>query len=301
VRIVVLGSAAGGGFPQWNCRCAVCDLFWRGDPRVRRRTQSSIAVSGDDGASWVVFNASPDIREQLGATTALWPRRLRDTPITAVVLTNGDVDHIGGLISLRESAPFTVHATPEILGILKANSVFQVLNEDHVKRLPIAVDRPFGAGSGLTVTAFTVPGKVPLFLEGGRPLRTDERSGNTIGLEIADRDGKRCFYIPGCADIDDELSRRIEGAPLVFFDGTVWHDDEMAERGVGTKTGRRMGHLPVSGEDGSLARLKALGVGRAVYVHINNTNPILIDGSPEAKAVAAAGYAVGFDGMEVSP
>ncbi|MFO1089515.1 MAG: pyrroloquinoline quinone biosynthesis protein PqqB [Hyphomicrobiales bacterium] len=300
MRIVVLGSAAGGGFPQWNCRCAVCDLFWSGDPRVRRRTQSSLAVTGD-GRDWVLLNASPDIREQIGATPALRPRSLRDSPMRSVVVSNGDVDHIGGLISLRESAPFTVHATPEIHAILKANSVFDVLNSESVQRSPISLDMPFDAGCGLTVTAFSVPGKVPLFLEQGAALKTDERSGNTIGLEIRDAGGKCCFYVPGCADIDAELSRRIKDAPLVFFDGTVWTDTEMADRGVGTKTGRRMGHLPVSGPDGSLARLKALGVKKVVYVHINNTNPMLVEGSPEAAAVASAGFAVGFDGMKISP
>ncbi len=301
MRVVVLGSAAGGGFPQWNCGCAVCRLYWSGDPRVRRRTQSSLAVSGDDGRSWALFNASPDIREQIGSTKALWPRDLRDTPICSVVLTNGDVDHIGGLISLREGARFQMFATPEILGILGSNSVFQVLSEPLTPRKAIHLEEPFEAAPGVTVTPFAVPGKVALFLEGGGNLKTDERSGNTIGLEVKGRDGRVFFYIPGCADIDAELVRRISGASLVFFDGTVWHDDEMAERGVGTKTGRRMGHLPVSGKDGSLARLRAAGVKRAVYVHINNTNPMLIDGSPEARAVAAAGYAVGHDGMEVEP
>lgn len=301
MRIVVLGSAAGGGFPQWNCGCAVCRLFWAGDPRVRRRTQSSLAVSGDDGRSWVLLNASPDIREQIGATRALWPRGLRDTPIHSVVLTNGDVDHIAGLISLRESARFDVFATPAILDILSANSVFQVLNASCVSRQPIGPDDPFTVAPGVEITAFAAPGKVALFLEGAGDIKTDERSGNTIGLEVRGADGRRFFYIPGCAVIDDALTARIAGAALVFFDGTVWRDDEMAERGVGTKTGRRMGHLPVSGEDGSLARLKAAGVKRAVYVHINNTNPMLIDGSPEAAAVAAAGYAVGYDGMEVEP
>lgn len=301
MRIVVLGSAAGGGFPQWNCGCAVCRLFWAGDPRVRRRTQSSLAVTGDGGTTWTLLNASPDIREQIGATRALWPRALRSSPIRAVVLTNGDVDHIGGLISLRESAPFDVFATPAILGILKANSVFHVLNGSLVPQTPIVFDRPIEASPGVEVTAFAAPGKVALFLEGAGDLKTDERSGNTIGLEVRGADGRGFFYIPGCAVIDEPLAARIAGASLVFFDGTVWHDEEMAERGVGTKTGRRMGHLPVSGEDGSLARLRAAGVKRAVYVHINNTNPMLIDGSPEAEAVAAAGYAVGYDGMEVEP
>jgi pyrroloquinoline quinone biosynthesis protein B len=176
-----------------------------------------------------------------------------------------------------------------------------VLNSDSVQRSPIALGTPFDAGCDLTVTAFTVPGKVPLFLEKGASLKTDERSGNTVGLEVGDGRGRRVFYIPGCADIDAELESRIEGAPLVFFDGTVWTDTEMADRGVGFKTGRRMGHLPVSGPDGSLARLKALGVQKVVYVHINNTNPMLIDGSPEARMVEAAGYRVGHDGMEVVP
>jgi len=214
-----------------------------------------------------------------------------------VVLTSGDVDHIGGLLSLRESHRFSIHATREVLAIIVGNPVFGVLDSEIVKRNVLDPGRPHCLDCGLAIEAFVVPGKVPLYLEGDGPV-SNRRSGATVGVVVSAA-SRRFFYVPGCAEIDDDTARRLENADLVFFDGTLWTDDEMIETRTGTKAGRRMGHMPVSGPMGSLARLKELRVRRLVYIHINNTNPMLVAGSAEQKAVAAAGAEVGFDGQEI--
>lgn len=297
MKVVVLGSAAGGGFPQWNCRCAICELFWSGDNRVVRGTQSSIAVSLDE-KSWTLFNCSPDIREQIAANPELWPTGRRDTPIASVVLTNGDVDHIGGLISLREQAAFELVATPEIHRIIEGNRIFDVLSPRLVRRTAHSSGETFALPGGLEAQFVTVPGKVPLFLEGA-DVQTAARSGNTVGILFGAVGRLQALYIPGCAAIDDDLAAVLANTELVLFDGTLWQDDEMLKNGVGDKTGRRMGHMPVASTDGSLETLAAIGVPRVVYVHMNNTNPMLIAGSDERRQVEAMGYAVGYDGMEI--
>lgn len=296
--IIVLGSAAGGGVPQWNCRCRICSLAWAGDPRVAPRTQSSIAVSAD-GGSFVLVNASPDLRAQIQATPRLQPQRPgRHTPITAVVLTNGDVDHIAGLLTLREKQPLTVFASPEILAILDDNPVFDVLDPALVERRPLAIGVPTAVGSGVVVEAYEVPGKVPLYLEGDA-VEVGTLSGATIGLAISGA-GRTAHYVPGCARVTDDLKRRIRGGDALLFDGTVYEDDEMIVAGVGTKTGGRMGHLAMSGPEGSIAGLADLAVGARVFIHINNTNPALIEGSPERRAVEAGGWQVAHDGFALA-
>lgn len=306
MRIVVLGAAAGGGFPQWNCNCTVCREAWAG--RAPAQTQASLAVSAD-GEHWVLLNASPDLRAQILATPVLHPRRPgRDSPIAAVVLTNGDVDAVAGLLTMRERWPLSLHGTRSVLDVLAANSVFNVLHSDSVVRQPMVLGQSVvlttrdGGPIGLSLEAFSVPGKVALYLEDGRiDERLAERSENTIGLMIAaPATGKRFYYIPACAAVDAELAARIKGAPLLFFDGTLWRDDEMIEAGLGSKTGRRMGHLSVSGPQGSMAALADLGIARKLFIHINNTNPMLCAGSPECAAVEAAGWEVARDGREIT-
>jgi len=297
LRIRVLGSAAGGGFPQWNCRCEVCELAWAGDRRVSARTQSSLAVSAD-GGPWVLLNASPDLRQQLLATPALRPRRSgRDSPIAAAVLTNGDVDHIAGLLSLREGHRLAIYGTRPVLELLDANSIFRVLDRALVELIPMApgatVDTPFG----LSMTAFTVPGKVALHQEGSDVVVGEETEA-TVGLRLAAAEAN-FFYVPGCAAVTQRVLDRIGGAPLLFFDGTTYTDDEMVRAGLSAKSARRMGHVAMSGPDGSLARLAEAGIARKIYIHINNTNPVLVEGSPERRRVEAAGWEVAFDGMEV--
>jgi pyrroloquinoline quinone biosynthesis protein B len=306
MRIRVLGAAAGGGFPQWNCNCEVCRRAWSG--AVPAQTQASLAVTADD-QTWFLLNASPDLRAQILATPPLQPRRPgRDTPIAGVVLTNGDVDALAGLLSLRESQPLAVYATGRVLATLAANPIFAVLNPDRVARRPLPLGQATdlltqdGSSSGLRVEAFSVPGKVALYLEDAAiEQRLARRSEDTIGLMIsAKANGKRFYYIPACAALDDDLRARIKDAPLLFFDGTLWRDDEMIEAGLGSKTGRRMGHLSVSGAEGSIAALAQSGVQRKLFIHINNTNPMLCAGSPERQAVEAGGWEVARDGLELS-
>lgn len=298
MHVIVLGSAAGGGVPQWNCRCPVCRLAWSRDPRVEPRTQSSIAVS-QDGAAWVLLNASPDLRAQVSATRALQPRTDgRDSPIRAVVLTNADVDHIAGLLSLREQQPFELFGTKDTLSLIGDNQVFDVVARSLVRRTPVAFGMPFSPAPGLEMEFFAVPGKVPLWREDAG-LVIGEESGATVGVAITGG-GRRLAYVPGCAAVTDALRARIRDADLLFFDGTLYRDDEMIAAGVGSKTGARMGHLSMSGADGSVALLADVPVARRVFIHINNTNPALVDGSDERSAVEAAGWAVARDGMEFS-
>jgi pyrroloquinoline quinone biosynthesis protein B len=293
---IVLGAAAGGGFPQWNCRCAVCRLAWDGDPRVRARTQASLAISAD-GERWTLLNAAPDLRAQLAATQALHPRgALRESPIAAVVLTGAEVDQTAGLLNLRERQPFVLAGTTETLGVIGANAMFDVLAGDVVTRRVVEIGKPFVLPGGITAELFTVPGKVPLWLERGTP-ETAAETGANVGVEIS-ADRVRLCFVPGAAALTPALRARLEHADVVLFDGTLFTDDEMIASGTGEKTGRRMGHMPISGADGSLAALSGLGK-RRIYIHINNTNPILIDGSPERLATEAAGWEVALDGQEI--
>ena len=304
--IKILGSAAGGGFPQWNCNCRNCASARAGKPGFMPRTQSSLAVSADE-ANWALLTASPDLRQQINDNPELGARPgqgLRDSPIKAVVLTNGDVDHIAGLINLREGQAFSIYAADRVLATLNANSVFNVVSHANAPRLPLLLDEPMaltGAGVdlGLTVEAFAVPGKIALYLE-TEGANYGSRAGDTIGLRVrATKSGKEFFYIPGCAEIDAPLAKKIRYASLLFLDGTLFTDDEMVVQGLSQKTGQRMGHISMSGPQGSIAAVKPLGIEQRIYVHMNNSNPALEDGSAARAAVEAAGWAVGYDGMEV--
>lgn len=308
MRIRILGAAAGGGFPQWNCNCSNCANVRAGAPGFRPRTQCSLAVSVD-GRDWVLLNTAPDLRQQINETPELGAQAsgpLRNSPIKAAVLTGGDVDFIAGLLNLRELQPFSVYGSPQVLQTLADNSVFNVLNGEFVPRTEFKLDAPTpieggGADTGLVIEAFAVPGKVALYLEsGGADTNYGSRDGDTIGLKVtAPATGKSFFYVPGCAEVDEELAGKLRGAPLVFFDGTLYTDDEMIRQGLMRKTGARMGHMSISGERGSIAAFAPLDVKRRIYVHINNSNPILNDASPERRAAEAAGWEVGYDGMEI--
>ena len=268
------------------------------------RTQASLAVTADS-QNWVLLNASPDIRQQIEQTPALQPQEgLRSSPIAAVVLTGGDVDAIAGLLTLRERQPFTVLATPTVHAVLDANPIFEVLNRAIVMRqqleLGLATPLPLPDGSpcGLSIELFPVPGKVPLYLEASDEMPVLQEDGTTVGAAVSDGSAT-LFYIPGCAAMTPQLADRLRGAAAVFFDGTLWSDDEMVRAGLGPKTGRRMGHISVSGPAGTLAAFQGLNVRRRVLMHINNSNPILLQDSPERAAVNAAGWDVAWDGMEV--
>lgn len=305
MRAVVLGAAAGGAFPQWNSNAPGCRRARAGDVAAKPRTQASLAVS-TDGQHWVLLNASPDLRQQIEETPVLQPSHsLRSSPIAAVVLTGGDVDAIAGLLTLRERQPLSVYATARVHAVLDSNSVFEVLARDVVARpvlapgVPTPIALPTGQPSGLTVELFPVPGKVPLYLEQAGAAPALEENDQTVGAAVSDG-LSTLFYIPGCASMTSGLAERLRGADAVLFDGTLWSDDEMVRAGLGPKTGQRMGHMSVSGPDGTLEAFAGLGVRRRVLLHINNSNPILLDDSPERAIVEAAGWDVAYDGMELT-
>jgi pyrroloquinoline quinone biosynthesis protein B len=306
MRVRVIGAAAGGGFPQWNSNAAACRRARTGDSLARPRTQASIAVTADND-HWFLLNASPDLRQQIEANACLHPRGgLRSSPISGVVLTGGDVDAIAGLLTLRERHAFTVYATGEIHDILDANPIFEVLARDVVARHRVGLDTSFalslpgGAPSGLSVTLFAVPGKVPLYLEASAEPPPIVESPATVGAVITD--GHRSvMFVPGCAQMTDALAGRLNGADTLLFDGTLWTDDEMLRAGLGSKTGRRMGHMSVSGPDGTLAAFARIDAGRKILLHINNSNPILLNDSAEYAEVTAAGWEVAYDGLEIEP
>lgn len=299
--VKVLGSAAGGGFPQWNCNTRLSRFAWDGRSGVLARTQSSIAVSAF-GDEWIVFNASPDIRQQIWNTPELQPSRkgaLRNSPIKGVVLTNGDVDHVAGLLSLRERQQFEIFATSRVLSVLESNSIFRVLDPAVVPRRQIAIGESDMVG-GIKFEAFDVPGKVALYLEDaskGADFGTE--AGDTIGMKITAEDSGTLFYIPGCASVDERILRRVSGCDCLLFDGTVFNDTEMRDEGVGEKTGRRMGHIPIAGEGGSLHAFDTAEIGRKIFIHINTTNPILEPGSAADSAARSAGWEIAYDGMTI--
>jgi pyrroloquinoline quinone biosynthesis protein B len=294
---LVLGAAAGGGFPQWNCRCPVCALAWAGDPRVRPRTQTSLAVTAD-GENWLICNACPDLRTQIVANHQLQPRSgLRQSPIKAVLLTGAEIDQTAGLLTLRERQPFRLYATPATHAAVAGNPMFGALDPGCVSRHAVSLGESLEPLAGLRVEIFAVPGKMPLYLEGENPQIME--SAVNIGLELSSG-GKRILFVPGAAGITEALRKRLARADVVLFDGTLFTDDEMIATGAGSKTGLRMGHMPVDGVQGSLAALSEFSA-RRIYIHINNTNPMLVDGSAERRKVESAGLQVAYDGMEILP
>ena len=300
MRFLVLGSAAGGGFPQWNCLCPNCRLAWERDPRAARRSQASLAVSGD-GEGWVILGATPDLRQQILDAPPLQPRRaLRDTPIRGVFLPNGDVDNIAGLLVMREMQPFAIWGAETTLAQVR-NGAFAVVDEKLAPRVAVALDEPFDTGCGFSLTPFAVPGKIPLYLEppDDSELALGVEGETTLGVEIA-AEGRRAYYIPSCARVTERLRARLEDADLLFFDGTTYEDDEMIRLGLSPKTAWRMGHLAMNGARGSIAALADVRIGERVFIHINNSNPALRCDSAERARVEAAGWRVAHDGLEIA-
>jgi pyrroloquinoline quinone biosynthesis protein B len=298
----VLGSAAGGGFPQWNCGCPNCRGVRAGTIQARARTQESVAVSVD-GDDWFLVNASPEIRQQIESFPPLHPREPRHSPIRGVFLTNGDLDHCLGLLSLRESYPLVVYATaPVFRGFSQENVLFRTLQRfpGQVTWRPLQAGREeevLGAGgrpTGLLVQPVSVPGKPPLHLEGRQA--PDAEDG--IGLRFREPGrGRTVAYFSGVAALTPAIREAFAAADAVFLDGTFWSSDELITLGVGEKRAEQMAHLPVGGPGGSLAALRDLPARRRVYVHLNNTNPLLREDSAERAAVTAAGWEVAWDGM----
>jgi pyrroloquinoline quinone biosynthesis protein B len=300
LKVRVLGSAAGGGFPQWNCGCDGCVAVRRGAAGTRPRTQESVAISAD-GESWFLVNVSPEIRAQIESFPGLWPRAKRHSPIAGLLLTNGDMDHCLGLLSLRESHPLVAYATQAVReGFTQGNILYRTLErfpEQFTWRpLELGRARPLGdEGSRLRVTAIPVRGKPPLHLIG---LRTPSPE-DSVGLIFEDREtGRRIAYLSGVSGMSPEIEAAVAGAAVVFFDGTFWSSDELIAAGLGTRRAEDMSHWPIGGAEGSLGFLSRLP-GRRIYIHINNTNPILREDSPERASLDATGVEVAFDGMEI--
>jgi len=303
VKIRVLGSAAGGGFPQWNCNCPNCAGIRAGSFEGRARTQSSIAVTGRDGVASVLVNASPDILTQLQATPALQPNRsIRDTALEGIILVDGQVDHTTGLYMLRESArAWPIWCTDSThADLTRGNPVFGVLGHFcGIDRRRIELDREFTVERvpGVSWRALPVASKPAPY----SPNREAPVSGDNLALIIrSDDNGATVVYAPGLAAIDDRLWEAMRSAACVMVDGTFWTDDEMIRLGVSRKRAREIGHLPQSGDDGMLAWLARLPAAtRKILIHINNTNPILDEGSPEAAELERRGVEVAYDGMEL--
>jgi pyrroloquinoline quinone biosynthesis protein B len=299
-----LGSAAGGGFPQWNCGCPNCRGAREASIRARPRTQESVAVSAD-GAAWFLLNASPEIRQQIEAFPALHPRGPRHSPIQGILLTNGDLDHCLGLLSLRESHPITIHATDGVRrGFTERNVLYRTLErfpgQATWRALRLGREEELrlgdGAASGLLVEAVAVPGKTPVHLEGRQPADPEDN----VALRIREQaTGRVLAYASAVGRITPAVREALAGADCVFFDGTFWSSDELIAGGLGSQRADEMAHVPVGGAGGSLEGLGRVGAGRRVYIHLNNTNPVLREDTPERAMADAAGWEVAWDGMEI--
>ncbi|EXF42613.1 pyrroloquinoline quinone biosynthesis protein PqqB [Pseudomonas sp. BAY1663] len=299
--IQILGSAAGGGFPQWNCNCANCAGLRAGALNARPRTQSSIAVS-DDGVNWILCNASPDIRTQLEAFPRLQPARApRDTAIGAIILLDSQIDHTTGLLTLREGCPHQVWCTEMVHQDLTSGfPLFNMLEHWNggLQWNPIALDGRFAVPCcpNLAITPIPLRSSAPPY----SPHRHDPHPGDNIGLLIEDlRSGGKLFYAPGLGQLSPELFETMREADCLLVDGTLWRDDEMLVREVGSKLGSAMGHLPQSGPGGMIEVLDALPAARKILIHINNTNPILDEDSPERAILDEHAIEVSFDGMSI--
>lgn len=298
MHLILLGTAAGGGFPQWNCWCPSCRVARTEPTRARPRTQSSAAVSAD-GRRWFLLNASPDVREQLALLETPAPAGLRQVPVEGIVVTDAELDHTLGIALLREARRLQLYGTEAVLQVLAEDSrilpVTQAFAEVAVTTLPLGTATPLryagGGDSGLSVTPVAVAGDPPRFAR-------HAGEGHTVGLWLTDHaTGGTAAFVPGCGELHPPLLRRLAGATLVLFDGTFWTDDEMVQLGLSERTARQMDHLPVSGPGGSLQLLADLPARHRVYTHINNSNPMLIEDSPARRTVEAAGLVVGMDGM----
>lgn len=298
LHAIVLGSAAGGGFPQWNCACSNCARARTGE--LPSRTQDSLAISAD-GHSWFLLNASPDLARQIERTPVLWPREARSSPIQGVVLTNGDLDHVLGLLLLRENQPLVVYATAEVRAGLAQNAMFKTLQRfegqlvwrelEHGREQQLR--GPSGLGAGIFVRPFAAPGKQPLHLMDRAPS-----IGDNCGLSIRASGDSRLVYCSAAAAIAP-IAAELDGASVLLLDGTFWSEGELVERGLGRAKAGDMAHLPMSGPAGSLALCRELHVTLRLFTHINNTNPVLDSRSPERRALEEHGWQLAEDGLRL--
>ena len=291
----VLGAAAGGGFPQWNCNCPQCRAVRDGSRPCRPLKQSSVAVSADY-RRWFLLNASPDIRAQIESFPALHPRGVRESPLGSVLLTDAELDHTLGLLLLREAGEIEVHATATVHETLRGGtSLLEVLGAyADVEWRPVASGEKVELADGLSYRAFPVP------TDKRARFETGEGEEGVVGYRITDgRTGRVLVYVPGAQRLTASVLEQLEGCACLLFDGPCWQDDELIRLGIAAKTSRDMGHLPISGPDGSLKQLAPLPIERKIYIHINNTNPILLEDSPERRLVEKRGLEVAADGLEL--
>jgi pyrroloquinoline quinone biosynthesis protein B len=302
--VKILGSAAGGAFPQWNCGCANCSAVRAGTFRGKARTQTQVAISGDD-ESWFLLGASPDLRAQIEATPALHPKRgARNSPIRGVILANADLDHVLGILLLRELQPVDVYATASVMRILRErNNMFAMLNRapKQVSWRTVAPGATFelmagGETSGLRCEAVSLSSRYPAYAGDAAGLSPQEA---VVGLFVGSASSKTLAFLPGVAHFDDALLQRLNSADVMMIDGTFWSDDELIRAQGSGPSARDMGHLPVGAPDGTLHRLRSLTRPRKIFLHINNTNPMLDEGSPEHRAAREAGWEIAEDGWEL--
>ncbi|MGO9125205.1 MAG: pyrroloquinoline quinone biosynthesis protein PqqB [Terriglobales bacterium] len=303
MRITILGSAAGGGFPQWNCNCRNCQSLRDGTFQGKARTQTQVAVTNDN-QHWFLLNTSPDLRLQVEATPSLHPRNgQRDSPISGVLLTSGDIDQVAGLLSLRELQPFRIHCTRSLRRILQEdNSLFAMLDRvpNQVSWREITPGQVFplldlaAADLGIRCEGFSLGKRFPAYVSAQRSssLRPEEA---LLGLFLESPSGSRLAYMPAVPAIDESLLKHLETADLLLFDGTFWSDDELIRVQGSGATAHQMGHVPVSGADGSLRKLAGLRRPRKVFIHINNTNPMLDESGPQYREVRDAGWEIAED------
>jgi pyrroloquinoline quinone biosynthesis protein B len=307
MHVKILGSAAGGAFPQWNCACRNCSSLRAGTFKGKARTQTQVAISAD-GLSWFLLGASPDLRAQIEATPGLHPRSgTRQSPIAGVVLTNADIDHVLGLLLLRELQPFCVYATRSIRRILlEDNNMFAMLNRvpdqvqwaDIVPRQPFSLDTVRGNVSGLTCEPVPLSTHYSAYISQERAAQLTS-SEALLGLIIESPSGKRLAYMPAVPQVDDTLLQQLDSADLLFFDGTFWSDEELIQVQGSGQTARQMGHIPISSPGGSLQKLAKLQRPRKIFLHINNTNPLLDESSPQHHEAMAAGWQIAEDGWQI--
>lgn len=303
MHLRILGSAAGGGFPQWNCSCPNCRAVRNGGFAGKSRTQAQVAISAD-GNWWFLLGASPDLRAQLTGCNDLHPRSLRDSPVAGVVLAGADLDHVLGLLLLRELQPLSVYGTPSVLKVLReGNNMFRILNRvpGQVSWNSFVISEPFrlrlasGDDAGISCEAIALAGHYPPYLRNDDGLSLQE---SVIGLILTADSGHSVAYFPNASGINDDVAVRLQSVDLLLFDGTFWSDDELVSLQPGAQTARNMGHMPVAGENGSLQRLRGLSKTRKLYIHINNTNPMLNEAGPQYRQVRDAGWELAEDGWQ---
>jgi pyrroloquinoline quinone biosynthesis protein B len=299
----LLGTAAGGGFPQWNCACTQCALCRTSPEIVRPRLQLQAAFS-TDSQKWFLINASPDLRLQIESNPELQPNALhgkRNTPIQGIILTSADLDQVLGLLLLREFQPLTVYATSLVRRTLEANSFFRMMERvpGQLTWVEIRPGEAFAMDDQLTCTPIPLPGSLPYYARESGPLDAEEPGQASLGL-LLEADGQRLAYTPSLPEVTCDIRNIYNSCDVILVDGTFWSDAELNRTHAGTPLARSIGHVPMSGEDGTLALLAGVTARQRIFVHINNTNPVLDSRTPEYKTVSDAGWQIGQDGWQLN-